>query len=138
MAPGYTLGNIVTTFSNTRGAGGGKGRGGGAGARTVRGGVAGPGGCGAHARRRVLRPCGDRGRSGGGTGHRDRGGAGAGQGGRGAPRWVAGVLRQDTARGVRRRVTLAGRADRKSTRLNSSHPSISYAVFCLKKKNRTQ
>src|SRR5438876_5941411 len=26
------------------------------------------------------------------------------------------------------------RADRKSTRLNSSHPSISYAVFCLKKK----
>src|SRR5438876_4451447 len=28
-------------------------------------------------------------------------------------------------------------ADRKSTRLNSSHPSISYAVFCLKKKNKT-
>src|SRR5690348_17861529 len=27
--------------------------------------------------------------------------------------------------------------DRKSTRLNSSHPSISYAVFCLKKKNYT-
>src|SRR5699024_486721 len=27
--------------------------------------------------------------------------------------------------------------DRKSTRLNSSHVSISYAVFCLKKKNRT-
>src|SRR5438876_8559316 len=26
--------------------------------------------------------------------------------------------------------------DRKSTRLNSSHPSTSYAVFCLKKKNR--
>src|SRR4051794_41328415 len=26
--------------------------------------------------------------------------------------------------------------DRKSTRLNSSHPSISYAVFCLKKKTR--
>src|SRR5438876_1967955 len=25
--------------------------------------------------------------------------------------------------------------DRKSTRLNSSHPSTSYAVFCLKKKN---
>src|SRR5690348_18015882 len=25
--------------------------------------------------------------------------------------------------------------DRKSTRLNSSHPSISYAVYCLKKKN---
>src|SRR6267154_6892700 len=28
--------------------------------------------------------------------------------------------------------------DRKSTRLNSSHPSISYAVFCLKKKNKNQ
>src|SRR5437868_9738676 len=27
--------------------------------------------------------------------------------------------------------------DRKSTRLNSSHVSISYAVFCLKKKKRT-
>src|SRR5690606_32806303 len=27
--------------------------------------------------------------------------------------------------------------DRKSTRLNSSHVKISYAVFCLKKKNRT-
>src|SRR5690348_17610909 len=27
-----------------------------------------------------------------------------------------------------------GDIDRKSTRLNSSHPSISYAVFCLKKK----
>src|SRR5690348_17955629 len=26
------------------------------------------------------------------------------------------------------------KGDRKSTRLNSSHPSISYAVFCLKKK----
>src|SRR3712207_8806292 len=26
--------------------------------------------------------------------------------------------------------------DRKSTRLNSSHANISYAVFCLKKKNR--
>src|SRR5690348_17981575 len=31
-----------------------------------------------------------------------------------------------------RRHELGG--DRKSTRLNSSHPSISYAVFCLKKK----
>src|SRR5438876_5989162 len=28
------------------------------------------------------------------------------------------------------------RRDRKSTRLNSSHPSISYAVFCLKKKTK--
>src|SRR2546421_9546075 len=30
----------------------------------------------------------------------------------------------------------AGRRDRKSTRLNSSHDQISYAVFCLKKKNK--
>src|SRR3712207_8216947 len=29
-------------------------------------------------------------------------------------------------------------ADRKSTRLNSSHANISYAVFCLKKKNYTE
>src|SRR5688572_32614897 len=29
------------------------------------------------------------------------------------------------------------RGDRKSTRLNSSHSQISYAVFCLKKKNKT-
>src|SRR5947209_17377746 len=28
--------------------------------------------------------------------------------------------------------------DRKSTRLNSSHANISYAVFCLKKKNRPE
>src|SRR3712207_7096385 len=31
---------------------------------------------------------------------------------------------------------LGHRGDRKSTRLNSSHANISYAVFCLKKKNR--
>src|SRR2546427_3673742 len=30
----------------------------------------------------------------------------------------------------------AGKADRKSTRLNSSHSQISYAVFCLKKKKK--
>src|SRR3712207_7893432 len=30
-----------------------------------------------------------------------------------------------------------GEIDRKSTRLNSSHANISYAVFCLKKKNNT-
>src|SRR3712207_7075095 len=29
------------------------------------------------------------------------------------------------------------RADRKSTRLNSSHANISYAVFCLKKKKKS-
>src|SRR2546427_6112962 len=31
-----------------------------------------------------------------------------------------------------------GGPDRKSTRLNSSHSQISYAVFCLKKKKKTQ
>src|SRR5438105_12362500 len=31
----------------------------------------------------------------------------------------------------------AGERDRKSTRLNSSHEWISYAVFCLKKKKKT-
>src|SRR5438876_1585640 len=31
-----------------------------------------------------------------------------------------------------------GPTDRKSTRLNSSHPSISYAVFCLKKKKKNK
>src|SRR2546427_6070518 len=31
---------------------------------------------------------------------------------------------------------LAGGKDRKSTRLNSSHSQISYAVFCLKKKKK--
>src|SRR6266487_4872951 len=48
------------------------------------------------------------------------------------------TLVQRAGRGIR--LTEAGRlladrsAERKSTRLNSSHPSISYAVFCLKKK----
>src|SRR5476651_872739 len=34
-----------------------------------------------------------------------------------------------------RRVAVRSALDRKSTRLNSSHANISYAVFCLKKKN---
>src|SRR5688572_31630032 len=37
--------------------------------------------------------------------------------------------------GQRRRVP-PGHQDRKSTRLNSSHSQISYAVFCLKKKKK--
>src|SRR3712207_7458227 len=37
-------------------------------------------------------------------------------------------------RGEHDRVGDRGTADRKSTRLNSSHANISYAVFCLKKK----
>src|SRR5687768_18173210 len=39
------------------------------------------------------------------------------------------------AGGCARRLAMA---DRKSTRLNSSHGYISYAVFCLKKKNKTR
>src|SRR5207248_8586073 len=34
-------------------------------------------------------------------------------------------------------IEMADREDRKSTRLNSSHRTISYAVFCLKKKKNT-
>src|SRR5437762_11699225 len=42
---------------------------------------------------------------------------------------------RDDERRLKRFVTwVTGRADRKSTRLNSSHRCISYAVFCLKKK----
>src|SRR5690625_6927747 len=36
--------------------------------------------------------------------------------------------------GARAAIEAAGGSDRKSTRLNSSHVAISYAVFCLKKK----
>src|SRR5690348_17628904 len=45
------------------------------------------------------------------------------------PRHARGAAAHRAQDGSRRR-----REDRKSTRLNSSHPSISYAVFCLKKK----
>src|SRR2546430_11756856 len=54
-------------------------------------------------------------------GHRERAGGGRGAGGAGQAR---ARLRQ-------------GQPDRKSTRLNSSHSQISYAVFCLKKKTTT-
>src|SRR5258708_22319565 len=37
-----------------------------------------------------------------------------------------------------RRLVDGLRGDRKSTRLNSSHQIISYAVFCLKKKNKSR
>src|SRR5438094_2575853 len=43
------------------------------------------------------------------------------------------VITGTPARGLRRRQRDLGR-DRKSTRLNSSHRTISYAVFCLQKK----
>src|SRR2546426_9367843 len=41
------------------------------------------------------------------------------------------------AQTVGMRYTTASNSDRKSTRLNSSHLVISYAVFCLKKKKKT-
>src|SRR5438309_4119524 len=41
----------------------------------------------------------------------------------------------ETALNTYAQPTFAAVIDRKSTRLNSSHSSISYAVFCLKKKN---
>src|SRR5258705_9899740 len=44
------------------------------------------------------------------------------------------IDRSPEARSVTTRTT--GRSDRKSTRLNSSHLGISYAVFCLKKKKK--
>src|SRR3712207_8279316 len=56
--------------------------------------------------------------------------------GRGRRLVVAGVARHvalQAGRGLRGEE----RADRKSTRLNSSHANISYAVFCLKKKKHT-
>src|SRR5712664_4617991 len=43
-----------------------------------------------------------------------------------------------SARSWRRGSRRPRTADRKSTRLNSSHDQISYAVFCLKKKKRNQ
>src|SRR5204863_9743470 len=47
-------------------------------------------------------------------------------------------VRAPTAVGARPVTDLRpGSRDRKSTRLNSSHVEISYAVFCLKKKTRT-
>src|SRR5690242_21147481 len=62
--------------------------------------------------------------------------------GRGCPAGLDGPPGEPTRAGshgrVRRRPggggAAAHRRDRKSTRLNSSHMSISYAVFCLKKK----
>src|SRR5688572_32504845 len=65
---------------------------------------------------------------------------------RACPAWPAGLVSgegQDAPRrnrGLRRAASRRGRRrdrrDRKSTRLNSSHSQISYAVFCLKKKKK--
>src|SRR5689334_25436510 len=46
------------------------------------------------------------------------------------------VVVAERVEGSERAVATTCRGDRKSTRLNSSHSSISYAVFCLKKKKR--
>src|SRR3712207_6930941 len=51
--------------------------------------------------------------------------------GRGAVGQAVAHLEGERERGARR----GDVRDRKSTRLNSSHANISYAVFCLKKKN---
>src|SRR5256885_7046746 len=57
------------------------------------------------------------------------------------PEMVPGLL-DPQARGAERNEEVAdprsGLVDRKSTRLNSSHLVISYAVFCLKKKKQHQ
>src|SRR6266581_8580556 len=59
---------------------------------------------------------------------------------RASPAQPAPAPRQPLAAGVAARAPARPWAarDRKSTRLNSSHPSISYAVFCLKKKKKKQ
>src|SRR5258707_9520757 len=44
--------------------------------------------------------------------------------------------RPDFVADVGEEVVLGAAGDRKSTRLNSSHANISYAVFCLKKKKK--
>src|SRR5690625_5549350 len=58
----------------------------------------------------------------------------------GAPILMQGYNNEDIARGIDehmfRQPLGVVAADRKSTRLNSSHVAISYAVFCLKKKTR--
>src|SRR5206468_7448025 len=49
--------------------------------------------------------------------------------------WPPRSARFQSPAGTTSRATLLLVSDRKSTRLNSSHDQISYAVFCLKKKN---
>src|SRR5256885_9445685 len=51
---------------------------------------------------------------------------------------AAGLAELERSRTVRDRSSPASPADRKSTRLNSSHLVISYAVFCLKKKTHQE
>src|SRR5206468_12405341 len=88
----------------------------------------------------VGRLCAGRASSGAGQGDRmvliDDGRGADGRGGRAhrGPLLPA-LAHRGMAPGVKKRLQGAG-ADRKSTRLNSSHDQISYAVFCLKKKKK--
>src|SRR3712207_7632807 len=63
--------------------------------------------------------------------------AGVGQKGKNPCRpcgWTPGRLGSDHGPPLKAEAARVRRGDRKSTRLNSSHANISYAVFCLKKK----
>src|SRR2546422_6441741 len=51
--------------------------------------------------------------------------------------WALGLLSKEVAVVAPALVVAGWGLDRKSTRLNSSHGYISYAVFCLKKKKKT-
>src|SRR5690625_6215027 len=65
--------------------------------------------------------------------------AGGGRpGGEGVGRWGTGRRSLGEPGAHRASARFQRRKDRKSTRLNSSHVAISYAVFCLKKKNDNQ
>src|SRR5438132_6536158 len=55
---------------------------------------------------------------------------------RAAARAALGELCREARVLAERQVAQSGARDRKSTRLNSSHTVISYAVFCLKKKTK--
>src|SRR2546427_6028342 len=48
------------------------------------------------------------------------------------------TLSRERTSGRTERASTTAPADRKSTRLNSSHSQISYAVFCLKKKKKSE